>query len=124
MATRVASLPAAGALGALVTRSLAVARLLRAVHPRRLARFVRHLELAARCLRDVGAGRYRVPWKTASALAAALAYVVAPLDSIPDAVPLIGYLDDAAVLGLVLGAAESDLREYCRARGLDPADYF
>ena len=69
-------------------------------------------------------GDYRLPWKTVAALTAALAYFLAPIDAIPDFVPLAGFIDDAAVLGLVFGAAEADLRHYCAWRGFDPDGYF
>lgn len=108
----------------MAARGVAIARLLQAVDPRRFGQFIQRVELAARCLRDIAAGRYRLPWKTVAALTAALAYFLAPVDTIPDYIPLAGFVDDAAVLGLVFGAAESDLRRYCEACGLDSRKYF
>jgi uncharacterized membrane protein YkvA (DUF1232 family) len=106
-------------------RGAALARHLKLVSPRRLQQFIRRLRLTARLLRDVARGAYpHVPWKTVGALGAALAYFVLPLDAVPDLLPLTGFLDDAVVLGLVFGAAESDLRAYCDWRGVDPRPYF
>ncbi len=82
------------------------------------------VELAIECVRDIATGRYRLPWKTVGALTAALAYFLSPLDASPDYIPLAGFIDDAAVLGLVFGAAEADLRRYCEWGGLDPDGYF
>ena len=115
---------ASGAVG-IASRGAAIAAQLRRVSPRRLRQFLGRIELATHFVRDMARGGYpHVPWKTASALAAALAYFVAPVDAVPDFLPLTGLLDDAAVLSLVFGAAESDLRRYCSWRGMDPGPYF
>ena len=114
----------AGFLG-VAARGAAIASQLRRVSPRQLRQFLGRVELGAQFLRDVGRGVYpHVPWRTAGALAAALAYFISPLDAVPDFIPLTGLLDDAAVLSLVFGAAESDLRRYCVWRGADPEPYF
>ena len=109
---------------AMVARGAAIAEHLQKVNPLRFGQFIRRVELAVRCLRDVVRGDYRLPWKTVAALAAALAYFLSPFDVIPDFIPLTGFIDDAAVLGLVFAAAETDLRGYCEWRGLDPTNYF
>jgi len=124
MSSRSRAIAAASGAAAMAARGVAIARLLQSVNPRRFGEFVRRVELAARCVTDIAAGEYRLPWKTVAALTAALAYFLAPFDAIPDFVPLAGFVDDAAVLGLVFGAAESDLRRYCERRGLDPRKYF
>ena len=43
----------------------------------------------------------RTPRSTRAAIVAAFAYVLSPIDLVPD-VPLVGWADDAAVLGLLL----------------------
>ncbi|MFN8641559.1 MAG: YkvA family protein [Candidatus Binatia bacterium] len=115
---------ASGAIG-VASRGAAIAAQVRRVSPGRLRQFLGRVELTARFVRDIAYGGYpHVPWKTVSALAAALAYFVAPVDAVPDFLPFTGLLDDAAVLSLVFGAAESDLRRYCAWRGVDPQPYF
>jgi uncharacterized membrane protein YkvA (DUF1232 family) len=115
---------ASGAIG-VAARGAAIATQLQRVSPRQLRQFLRRVELSAQFLRDVARGAYpHVPWRTAGALVAALAYFVAPLDAVPDFIPLTGLLDDAAVLSLVFGAAEADLRRYCAWRGADAEPYF
>lgn len=42
---------------------------------------------------------------------AALAYLVLPLDAIPDVVPLVGWMDDAGVLSAVALYAAHSLRK-------------
>jgi uncharacterized membrane protein YkvA (DUF1232 family) len=109
---------------AVVARGAAITSHLQGVNPRRFRRLIGHVELALACLRDVARGHYRLPWKTVAALSAALAYFLSPVDLIPDFIPVSGFIDDAAVLALVFGAAEADLRRYCEWRGLDPDRYF
>jgi uncharacterized membrane protein YkvA (DUF1232 family) len=109
---------------AMAARGAAITAYLQRVSPWRFRQLIVRVELALACLRDVVRGEYRLPWKTVAALTAALAYFLAPVDAIPDFVPFAGFIDDAAVLGLVFGAAEADLRRYCEWRGLDPDEYF
>jgi len=109
---------------AVVARSAAITARLQRVSPQRFGQLIGRVELALACVRDVVRGRYRLPWKTVAALSAALAYFLSPIDLIPDFIPVTGFIDDAAVLALVFGAAEADLRRYCEWRGLDPDRYF
>lgn len=58
-------------------------------------------------------GRYTTtPWRVVAALAGALLYVLSPLDAIPDFLPAIGYVDDAAVFAFALKFASGDLEKY------------
>lgn len=66
-------------------------------------------------VRDVWWGRYtEVPWWTLSAAAFSLLYVLNPFDLIPDALPVLGALDDAAVVSACLVLLEQDLYDYKR----------
>lgn len=58
----------------------------------------------------------RVPVKTIIAIVGALLYVFMPIDSIPDSIPLIGYIDDAAVVNICLVLISSDLDDYRKWR--------
>ncbi len=82
------------------------------------------LDLVGMLLRDVAAGRYRrLPWRSVAALAAAAAYVVSPLDLIPDFLVPIGWTDDMLVMMLAWQMVKRELREYCEWKGLAPARY-
>ncbi|KAE9622354.1 DUF1232 domain-containing protein, partial [Parasedimentitalea maritima] len=51
-------------------------------------------------LQDVLSGRYRpVPWAAFGWMAVAFAYLVSPLDLIPDVLLLFGLLDDVVIVG-------------------------
>lgn len=78
-----------------------------------LRRFLDDGRLLLALVRDAWDGRYRqVPWWSVSGAAFALLYVLNPLDLIPDALPLIGVLDDAAVVSACLVLIEQDLADY------------
>lgn len=67
--------------------------------------------------------QYELPWKTAAAITAALLYFINPFDLIPDFIPILGYLDDAIVMGACAKLIQSDLREFASSRGLDLSYY-
>jgi uncharacterized membrane protein YkvA (DUF1232 family) len=66
---------------------------------------------------------FDLPWKTAAAITAALLYFLNPFDIVPDFIPVVGYLDDAVVVGACLKLIQVDLRAYAASKGLDLADY-
>ena len=64
-------------------------------------------------LKDYYNGTYRnVPWKFIAAIGFAVAYLISPIDVIPDFIPLVGFVDDAAVFGLVVKSFMSEIEEY------------
>jgi uncharacterized membrane protein YkvA (DUF1232 family) len=78
-----------------------------------LQRFVDDGRLLIAAARDYWAGRYRrMPWGTVAAVVFTLLYVLNPLDLIPDVLPIIGELDDAAVIAACLFLVEMDLTKY------------
>ena len=63
-------------------------------------------------IRDSLAGRYKVPYRTITAVAFTLLYFVNPFDLIPDFIPLVGYIDDVFVISLCLSFIGRDLEHY------------
>ena len=58
-------------------------------------------------------GKYTtVPYGTILAVLSALVYFLSPIDIIPDFIPLAGYLDDMAVLGLCMNMVSIDIETY------------
>jgi uncharacterized membrane protein YkvA (DUF1232 family) len=71
-----------------------------------------------RLLRAWARGRYTVvPWRTLVFALAGIIYFLDPLDLIPDPIPVIGYVDDAAVLAFVLRAIRKDVERFLAWEG-------
>ena len=102
-------------LDTVVDRAEAIERRFRGDGP--LGRLIEDGRLLLGLIRDARRGRYRkVPVWTLSAAGFALLYVLNPLDLIPDALPVVGLLDDAAVVSACLALVEQDLHAYRRWR--------
>ena len=83
----------------------------------------RQAKLLYLMLRDWWNDEYELPWRVVAAITACLLYVLNPFDLIPDFIPIIGAIDDLFVVGLTIALIRADLRRYCRANDLDPAEY-
>ncbi|MEZ4599231.1 MAG: YkvA family protein [Syntrophotaleaceae bacterium] len=67
--------------------------------------------------RDYHIGIYKdISWDMMQKIAGAVAYFVTPFDLVPDVLPKIGYLDDAAVIQYALKGTRNDLDGYLRWR--------
>lgn len=81
----------------------------------RRAGLLEQLQPLLNMVRDYLLGRYReVPWGTIAAIVFTTLYVLNPMDLIPDFLPFLGLLDDAAVVAACLGLASTDLMRYTR----------
>jgi uncharacterized membrane protein YkvA (DUF1232 family) len=93
--------------------------------PGSLVKFVNQLGLLFGMVRDYASGAYReVPWHAVAMAVAAILYFLSPVDIIPDFIPVAGYVDDAVITGLVMGAIRESLKKYCAFKGYDPKRYF
>lgn len=78
-----------------------------------LGKFFNDFKLLFSIIQDYIKGNYRkIPYYSIAAIAAALIYVLTPIDLIPDFIPIIGYIDDAMVVAACLRLIEQDLYEY------------
>lgn len=78
-----------------------------------LARFIEDAQLLIAVVKDYWTGTYRqIPYGSIAAIVFSLAYVLNPLDLIPDVLPVIGQVDDAFVIGACLLLVEQDLYNY------------
>jgi len=57
-----------------------------------------------------------IPIGSIIAVTSALIYFVSPIDIIPDSIPVLGYIDDAAVIAVCWKLVESDVEEYVKWR--------
>jgi uncharacterized membrane protein YkvA (DUF1232 family) len=55
---------------------------------------------------------FSVPWTTTAAVVFGLAYFLMSVDVIPDVLPVVGFLDDAAVIAEVIYLVSGDIRRF------------
>ena len=55
---------------------------------------------------------YKISNKTKLTIAGTLAYVILPIDVIPDFLPIVGWLDDAFVLGLTIKSLQEEIANF------------
>jgi uncharacterized membrane protein YkvA (DUF1232 family) len=80
---------------------------------RMIGRLWADLPLLVRLLKAWKNGSYRgLSVRTLASVAAALLYVLSPVDLVPDFIPGIGLIDDMAVLALLLHALAQDLAAF------------
>ncbi len=78
-----------------------------------LARLIQDLKLLVPLIRDYWKGTYRdISAKSIVIFVVALAYIISPIDLIPDYIIGLGQIDDAVILGLSLYFLEKDLMKY------------
>jgi uncharacterized membrane protein YkvA (DUF1232 family) len=98
-------------LTTIVERMEAIEQRFRSEGP--LRRLLEDGRLLMGLVHDAYRGHYRqVPMWTLSAAGVALLYVLSPVDLIPDALPFMGLIDDAAVVSACLSLIEQDLQNY------------
>lgn len=77
--------------------------------------FVNYIKLFTSLVRSYVKKEYReIPFGTIVAIVAALAYFVSPIDILPDFIPGIGYIDDAAIVAFCFMNVKADLDHYRR----------
>ena len=78
-----------------------------------LGRYLEDVIVMLQMLIDYIKGEYKeVPWWVIASITFALIYLLSPIDLIPDVIPIIGFVDDAFVIGVCLHLIENDLQAY------------
>lgn len=82
-------------------------------HKRALKEILDDLKLIFRLLKAWITGDYReVSLETIIFLIAAVIYFLMPIDAIIDVIPLVGYVDDIAVIGFVLTSVKGEIDKF------------
>ena len=90
----------------------------RQIESEHLALLRDQVDLALDCLRDhVDGACPQIPYYCISLLAAAVSYFADELDIVPDFLPGVGRLDDAAVMAMACDLARDGLQRYCDWKG-------
>ena len=71
-----------------------------------LKSYIEDIKLAYAMVRDPG---FRIDHTTRVVVIIALLYLISPIDLLPDAIPVLGLLDDALVIGYALKQAAAEL---------------
>jgi uncharacterized membrane protein YkvA (DUF1232 family) len=90
----------------------------------RLRKEVTRVRVLFDMLRDHIGGRYHVNLRTIAAIMAGLGYLIWPADLVPDFIPVLGQLDDIAVILLVWWYVRDDIRPYVEWRAKQDVEYF
>ena len=71
------------------------------------------IKLIASLLHDYWNNKYLdISWSTIAIISVALAYLIMPLDIVPDIIPIVGYTDDAIIIRIALQFISIELDRY------------
>ncbi|MFZ4261275.1 YkvA family protein [Sphingobacterium sp. HJSM2_6] len=63
-------------------------------------------------VKDTLAGNYKMDKWNMSVIIATIIYVISPIDAIPDIVPILGWLDDASIVGYAISKLADEISRY------------
>lgn len=82
-----------------------------------LSKFFEDIQLLIELVKAYFKGEYKeIPVRTLSSIVLTLVYVFSPIDIIPDLIPVVGLMDDAAMVGLCLKFVHDDLQDFKKWR--------
>ena len=62
--------------------------------------------------KDTAKGKYKLHPASLAMIGGGLLYFILPADLVPDFIPIVGYLDDLAVLTTIVNSLKEEIREY------------
>lgn len=93
--------------------------------PDRMHKLANQTQLVLELADDYRAGVYRaIPWRSILVLIGVVAYLLSPIDLIPDLLSAIGVLDDMLLIALANRLMRRDLEAYCQFKGYPIEEYF
>ncbi|MBE7652158.1 DUF1232 domain-containing protein [Tenacibaculum finnmarkense genomovar finnmarkense] len=69
-------------------------------------------------LKDSWNGTYQLNKTSLAIIVGALLYVVSPIDAIPDFIPVLGWLDDIAIVAFAMSKLKSVIQDYKNFKGI------
>ncbi|WP_111709151.1 YkvA family protein [Lutibacter citreus] len=79
----------------------------------KLRKFYKKFKLFISMLKDYISGSYtEVPWYVITVIGSTFLYVINPIDLIPDFLPFIGYVDDAAIMAICVSFVNEEIQAY------------
>lgn len=63
-------------------------------------------------IKDTFSGRYKMNKWNMSIIVGTIVYVISPLDAIPDIIPVLGWLDDASIVGFAISKLADEVDRY------------
>ncbi|MVZ65140.1 DUF1232 domain-containing protein [Sphingobacterium sp. DK4209] len=73
-------------------------------------------------IKDTFSGKYKMNKWNMSVVVATIIYVVSPLDAIPDLIPVLGWLDDASIVGFAISKLADEILRYKKFKRMKPID--
>ena len=73
---------------------------------------LKHVQVLYAVFKDTVNGKYKMPPASVAMIGGGLLYFILPADLIPDFIPVIGYLDDLAVLKTIMNSLQKEISDY------------
>jgi len=73
---------------------------------------LKNVQVLYALFKDAVNGKYKLHPSSVAMIGGGLLYFILPADLIPDFIPVIGYLDDLAVLTTIMNSLHKEIREY------------
>ena len=80
---------------------------------------INDFKLLLKIIEDVWKGKFSISNKDMAIIVGTIAYVISPIDAIPDFIPVIGWIDDIAVVGWAMKSLSNIIAEYKAQKGLE-----
>lgn len=71
--------------------------------------------------KDTMTGKYKMNKWNMSVIVGTIVYVISPLDAVPDIIPVLGWLDDVAIVSYALTKLQKETERYKKEQQLQPA---
>jgi len=73
---------------------------------------LKNVQVLYALFKDTVNGKYKMPPASVAMIGGGLLYFILPADLIPDFIPVIGYLDDLAVLTTIMNSLQKEICDY------------